>query len=122
MDARMIERNIMRWELDPAIIIIRKLQSLFPKAFPKRPIPKVPLKIGILYDLLERSKETQIPHADIKLALNTWCRSKRYWSVTIEGASRIDLLGNSVGKVTSEEEIRAKLMMTLNKNKNAIKL
>lgn len=96
--------------VDPVVLVIGKLQKLFPKTFPKNPAPKVPLKIGILEDLQARSEEIRISHDDLKLAIKTWCKSSRYWQSCKEGASRINLDGNFDGVVESKGAAQAKAM------------
>lgn len=96
--------------VDPVVLIIGKLQKLFPKTFPKNPAPKVPLKVGILKDLVAQSEAIKISEEDIKLALKTWCRGARYWAVTVEGTERVDLEGNPAGSVTATEAAQARLL------------
>ena len=97
--------------VDPVVLIIGKLQRLYPKAFPKNPSPKVPLKIGILEDLQLRSEEIGISKEDLQLAIKTWCKSSRYWHACKEGADRLDLDGNPVGVVEATGAAHAKGMV-----------
>lgn len=97
--------------VDPVVLIIGKLQSLYPKAFPKNPSPKVPLKIGILEDLQLRSKEIGISKEDLQLAIKTWCKSSRYWQACKEGADRLDLDGNPAGIVEATGAAHARGMV-----------
>lgn len=96
--------------VDPVVLIIGKLQKLFPKTFPKNPNPKVPLKVGILDDLYARSEEIGISNEDIQLAIKTWCKSSRYWNASKEGAIRIDLDGNPAGVVEANGAAQARAM------------
>lgn len=97
--------------VDPVVLIIGKLQRLYPKAFPKNPKPKVPLKIGILEDLQQRSEEIGISKEDLQLALKTWCKSSRYWQASKEGADRLDLDGNPAGVIEATGAAHAKGMV-----------
>lgn len=97
--------------VDPVVLIIGKLQKLYPKAFPKNPAPKVPLKIGILEDLQLRSDEIGISKEDLQLAIKTWCKSSRYWQACKEGADRLDLDGNTAGVVEATGAAHAKGMI-----------
>ncbi|WP_018987038.1 ProQ/FinO family protein [Methylophilus methylotrophus] len=97
--------------VDPVVLIIGKLQRLYPKAFPKNPSPKVPLKIGILEDLQLRSEEIGISNEDLQLAIKTWCKSSRYWQACKEGADRLDLDGNPAGVVEATGAAHAKGMV-----------
>lgn len=97
--------------VDPVVLIIGKLQRLYPKAFPKNPTPKVPLKIGILEDLQQRSEEIGISKEDLQLALKTWCKSSRYWQASKEGADRLDLDGNPAGVIEATGAAHAKGMV-----------
>lgn len=97
--------------VDPVVLIIGKLQKLYPKAFPKNPTPKVPLKIGILEDLQARSEEIGISTEDLQLAIKTWCKSSRYWQACKEGADRLDLDGNPDGVVEVTGAAHAKGMV-----------
>ncbi|MFQ6403240.1 ProQ/FinO family protein [Methylophilus sp. 'Pure River'] len=96
--------------VDPVVLIIGKLQKLFPKTFPKNPNPKVPLKVGILDDLYARSEEIGISKEDIQLAIKTWCKSSRYWNASKEGAVRVDLDGNPAGVVEAKGAAQARAM------------
>lgn len=97
--------------VDPVVLIIGKLQKLYPKAFPKNPAPKVPLKIGILEDLQLRSDEIGISKEDLQLAIKTWCKSSRYWQACKEGADRLDLEGNTAGAIGATGAAHAKGMV-----------
>src|ERR1700730_1182273 len=43
--------------VDPVVLVIGKLQKRFPAAFPKSPAPKIPLKVGILEDVLAHADQ-----------------------------------------------------------------
>lgn len=89
--------------VDPVVRSIGKLQKRFPAAFPKNPAPKVPLKIGVLADLLAHSEELGLNEAEIREALGTWCRGSRYWACLTDGAARVDLSGAPAGQVTARD-------------------
>ncbi len=89
--------------VDPVLHSIGKLQKRFPAAFPKKPAPKVPLKIGILADLLAHAAELRLNEAEIRLAVSTWCRGSRYWACLTDGAARVDLTGAAAGTVTARD-------------------
>ncbi|WP_019448409.1 ProQ/FinO family protein [Cupriavidus sp. BIS7] len=92
--------------VDPVVHTIGKLQKQFPKAFPKNPAPKVPLKIGIFEDLLTHAKSLSLTEAELRDAIRTWCRGARYWACLTEGAQRVDLAGQEVGSVTEADARR----------------
>lgn len=79
------------------------LVSQYPQAF-SNDEPK-PLKIGIQEDLVSDDK---VSRGKIKRALATYVRNPRYLQSLIVGADRVDLLGESAGKVSAEEEAHAK--------------
>ncbi|PMS38155.1 ProP effector [Trinickia symbiotica] len=89
--------------VDPVLRTIGKLQKRFPAAFPKKPAPKVPLKIGILADLLAHAEELKLKEDEIRLAVSTWCRGSRYWACLVDGAARVDLTGAAAGSVTARD-------------------
>lgn len=89
--------------VDPVVRIIGKLQKRFPAAFPKNPAPKVPLKVGILADLIAQASELQLSEAEIRDAVSTWCRGSRYWACLTDGAARVDLTGAAAGVVTARD-------------------
>jgi ProP effector len=89
--------------VDPVVRAIGKLQKRFPAAFPKKPAPKVPLKIGILADLVAHSQELGLNEAEIRDAVSTWCRGSRYWACLTDGAARLDLTGAAAGVVTARD-------------------
>lgn len=89
--------------VDPVVRVIGKLQKRFPAAFPKNPAPKVPLKVGILADLIAQASELQLSEAEVREAVSTWCRGSRYWACLTDGAARVDLTGASAGVVTARD-------------------
>ena len=92
--------------VDPVVHTIGKLQKRFPKAFPKNPAPKVPLKIGIFEDLLTHAKDLGLTEDELRSAIRTWCRGARYWACLTEGAQRVDLAGQEAGTVTEADARR----------------
>ncbi|SNR80744.1 ProP effector [Methylobacillus rhizosphaerae] len=94
--------------VDPVILSIGRLQKHFPKAFPKNPAPKLPLKVGIHEELLAKAKEIGLETAAITEAVKTWCRGTRYWASIVEGAPRVDLEGNTAGEVTARDAAQAR--------------
>jgi ProP effector len=88
-------------------LTIGKLQKKFPKAFPKNPLPKVPLKIGIFEDLLAHATELALSETELRAAIKIWCRGSRYWTSMVEGAIRVDLSGEEAGRESPEDGVRA---------------
>ncbi|WP_144151648.1 ProQ/FinO family protein [Paraburkholderia sp. BCC1885] len=106
--------------VDPVVLSIGKLQKRFPKAFPKNPAPKVPLKVGIFKDLLEHSEELGLNEAALRDAIKVWCWGSRYWACVTENAMRLDLNGQDAGQVLPAEAARARgLQAKRQKNKSA---
>ncbi|MFC0698503.1 ProQ/FinO family protein [Paraburkholderia humisilvae] len=104
MDSRGRQKNRPPQEpVDPVVHAIGKLQKRFPAAFPKKPAPKLPLKIGILEDLLPHAQELALSEAEVREAIATWCRGSRYWSCLTDGAARVDLNGAAAGQVTARD-------------------
>lgn len=93
--------------VDPVVHAIARLQKHFPKAFPKNPAPKVPLKVGTFEDLTQHSAKLGLDEAELREAIRTWCSGARYWSCMVEGAKRLDLDGNEAGVVTQADAKRA---------------
>ena len=88
---------------DPLVSIIGLLQKNFPLAFPKKPAPKVPLKIGIHHVLVAHAEQLGLSAVDIRAALKKWCQGKRYRECMVAGAARVDLQGQESGIVSKEE-------------------
>jgi len=95
---------------DPLLVAIGRLQKHFPKAFPKRPDPRVPLKLGIITDLYAHAGKLGLDEAQIKEAVATWCSAGRYWAVLIKDAERVDLDGTPCGQVTAAEAAHASFL------------
>jgi ProP effector len=93
---------------DPVVLTIRKLQNRFPQAFPKKPAPKVPLKVGIFKDLVAQAEDLALTEAELRDAIKIWCRGSRYWSCLVEAVPRVDLGGAAVGAVSAEDAVRAR--------------
>jgi ProP effector len=79
---------------------IVKLQKRFRPTFPRSPVPKVPLKIGILADLVQQAQELSLTEPVLRDAIRTWCRGTRYWTCLVEGAPRVNLAGREAGQVS----------------------
>lgn len=105
--------------VDPVVVAISRLQRQFPKAFPKNPAPKLPLKLGVLADLVQHAQALQLDEAQIKEAVKTWCDGRRYWACMVEDAARVDLNGEPSGAVTANEAKHAKRMASRSASKNA---
>lgn len=113
------QKAAKRMPVDPLVHIIGQLQKQFPLAFPKKPLPKVPLKIGIHKDLLEQAETLGVSKNDLRAAVKKWCRGKRYSECLIAGAARIDLNGNEVGQVSKEEAAQAEQHLKRNAGSSA---
>lgn len=94
--------------VDPVVHAIGRLQKRFPGAFPKGPAPKVPLKVGILEDVLAHADQLALSEAEIRGAISTWCRGSRYWACMTDGAARVDLTGAAAGQVTARDSAFAR--------------
>jgi ProP effector len=88
---------------DPLLVAIGRLQHAFPKAFPKKPAPRVPLKLGIVDDLYAQAGRLRLSEDEIKAAVATWCGVARYWAALAKDAVRVDLNGEPAGTVTAAE-------------------
>ncbi|WKJ92383.1 ProQ/FinO family protein [Methylomonas montana] len=95
-------------KVDALLAIIGLLQKTFPLAFPKKPAPKVPLKIGIHKDILEQAERLGTDKNDLRKAIKAWCWGNRYWDCLTEDAVRVDLDGNAAGQVTKADTEQAK--------------
>lgn len=95
---------------DPVVLTIAKLQKRFPQAFPRNPAPKVPLKVGILEDLVGQASALGLSEAELRDAMRTWCQGNRYWTCLVEGAVRIDLAGGEAGRVSAADAKRARIL------------
>lgn len=83
----------------------------FPLCFAGKGKPKRPLKIKIHLDILKRCDDKSQFH--LNQALKDYCTGVSYLECLVEGADRVDLDGNVVGKVTEKQHQLAK--MTLDK-------
>jgi ProP effector len=88
---------------DAAARAVATLQKNFPRAFPRSPTPKVPLKVGILKDVLAQAASIGLNERDVRNGIKLWCRGHHYWTCLIAGSGRIDLNGAVVGVVSAEE-------------------
>ncbi len=108
-------------DVDPVVVTISRLQRKFPKAFPKKPAAKVPLKLGIHEELLGQTQALGLPAEDITLAIKTWCQGARYWACLVEDAARVSLEGEPVGVVTAAEAKRARQLAHRQRTSGAVK-
>jgi ProP effector len=88
---------------DAAAHAVATLQKNFPRAFPRSPTPKVPLKVGILSDVLAQAASIGLSARDVRNGIKLWCRGHHYWTRLAEGSARIDLHGTVVGVVSADE-------------------
>lgn len=86
-----------------AIMFIDYLQENYPKTFPQKPDPKVPLAIGIHKELIKKRAEISVTKKIICKAIRLWVSGKRYKECLVVGANRYDLAGNPVGKVAEKQ-------------------
>ncbi|KND59500.1 Activator of osmoprotectant transporter ProP [Candidatus Burkholderia verschuerenii] len=94
--------------VDPVVHTIGKLQKKFPLAFPKNPAPKLPLKVGILEELLTHAADLRLTERELRDAIAVWCRGNRYRACLVQGAARVDLLGQPAGEVSAGEAAHAR--------------
>jgi ProP effector len=88
---------------DAAAYAVATLQKCFPRAFPRSPTPKVPLKIGILKDVLTHAASIGLSERDVRNGMKLWCRGHHYWTRLTVGSARVDLQGTVVGVVSADE-------------------
>jgi len=84
--------------------IVAILCQRWPKCFDLK--NRRPLKIGIAQDLV-RALGDAVSGPELKGALNLYCGDLGYLSTLRAGTSRLDLQGNEVGIVSSDDELRA---------------
>jgi ProP effector len=92
-----------RTSADAAARAVTTLQRPFPHAFPRSPAPKVPLKVGILKDVLAHAASLGLSERDARNGVKLWCRGQRYWTCLVEGNVRVDLTGAIAGVVSAAE-------------------
>ena len=97
-----------------AIEFIDRLQELYPAAFPKKPLEKVPLAIGITEQLISIKTELGVSKNIIQLAMYLWCSGGRYKEARKFGSPRYNLDGSQAGVVINQEG----LLMVLAKLKS----
>lgn len=97
-----------------AIVLIDYWQELYPKAFPKKPDPKVPLYIGIDKALMECSLAVGATPKIVNLALKLWCQGRRYYEACSKPkTSRVNLSGHNVGMVYPNQAKFANKQLTM---------
>ncbi|SAL67444.1 ProQ/FinO family protein [Caballeronia humi] len=92
-----------RTSADAAARAVTMLQRHFPHAFPHSRAPKVPLKVGILKDVLAHAASLGLSDRDARNGVKLWCRGQRYWTCLVEGNVRVDLTGANTGVVSAAE-------------------
>jgi ProP effector len=63
----------------------------------------MPLKVGILEDVLAHAASIGLSERDARNGVKLWCRGHHYWSRLIAGSARVDLQGTAVGVVSADE-------------------
>jgi predicted transposase/invertase (TIGR01784 family) len=89
------------------LVILKSLQTTYPKCFTVSNTPPIPLALGIHKQLLTSEG---VPYAKVQIRrfLKRYTRSKKYRQNLIIGNPRVDLQGNQIGVVTEEEVNRTK--------------
>lgn len=91
--------------------LIDYIQETFPVAFPKKPNPKVALKVGIHEDLTAWGATIGIPKNMISQALRAWCQGIRYAeALSFPGAPRYGLSGVVTGNVREKDAAYAQVL------------
>jgi ProP effector len=93
-----------RAEIDAVIVL---LAERFPKTFFVFERRRKPLKLKIHLDL-QAALNGAITPDELHRALRFYCANEGYLRGTLKGAWRVDLAGNPVGAVTTDEESHAK--------------
>ena len=92
--------------------LIDLMQEVFPIAFPKKPFPKVALKIGIYQDLAQWATDAGVSKTLVKKAMRAWCKGLRYVRALSNADSvRYDLCGDVTGKVGADQACYAKVKL-----------
>ena len=87
-----------------ALKFLERLQLSRPEIFPPKPLPKVPLAIGIFEQLNAHRDELRISKNVLEKALRLWCKGVRYYTaLTKVGSPRYDINGNITGTVTEKD-------------------
>ncbi len=82
------------------------LTRRFPACFmPKGEPHKLPLKIGIRDDILQRCED--LPYKWVREALNDYCSGPKYTASMKAGAPRVDLDGETAGTVSETDQANA---------------
>jgi ProP effector len=89
---------------DAATPAVTTLQRHFPHAFQCSPTSKVPLKVGILKDVLVQAASLALSERDARNGVKLWCRGQRYWTCLVEGNMRVDLTTGAITGVVSAAE------------------
>lgn len=98
------------WQRSAAFRTRCELVSRFPKAFCDKRTPKKPLKIGILFDLIERCPDMKT--WALKLALLDYCTGPSYLAAVLRGGARIDLEGNECAEITDAHIAHANKLLS----------
>lgn len=93
-------------DIDRIVAIVR---GRYPLAFP---VPVVPLKVGITFDLMADGILTEDEASHL---LRDYTERHEYLKVHIEGAPRYDLKGRKVGFVSAENALWARRKIAMRK-------
>jgi ProP effector len=100
--------------------IIGVLADLFPSAFVLYQWNRKPLKLGIRDDLRAACAGAVTPN-ELQNALRRYCTSDGYLVALREGAARIDLGGNAVGIVSTDQAAQAGKVLAARRERQAAK-
>ncbi len=86
------------------------LSEMFPKAFPQKGQPLIPLKVGTADDLKAEAQrlEWDLSETAIQRVLSFWCSRPIYLKALERNSHRIDLQGNPAELISQEEKQLAK--------------
>lgn len=106
-----------------ALALIDVLQEVYPNAFPKKPLGKVPLAIGITEQLISIKEKLGVSANLIRIAMELWCSGVRYKESLKIGSPRYNLDGSYAGIVMDRKgriELENKLLATEKERDEAI--
>lgn len=83
--------------------LIDQLQELCPTAFPKKPLPKVPLAVVGQTRVVQAALD--IDYRTAEILLHYWCQGKRYHAACVEGAKRYRVNGTVYGSVSPKQAL-----------------
>jgi ProP effector len=96
------------------------LHAKFPRAFPARGAPPIPLRIGIGLDLAARLDEIGLTEMETSVFLRQYTQRHEYLAMLVSGSERVNLDGSPAGPIEEVHKVAAAKRIEKKRKRHAL--